>query len=234
MTSSAEYAQRTAPSGAAPQVPSPRAGEPATTAFAPTASGVPLALAGFGFSLTILSLANTGVVDQRTATLFVPVAMGTGALAMLVGGIWEFRGNNLFGATFCSAYACFLFTTALIVQFYAPMITETAGAANFARMFGAYLIVWALFTAMLAVGARVVNAPAFTAFVLLVVVYVLLGLANLIGSGATAIALTKAGGWVGLLDSLVAFYLCSAIVLNDVSGRGLLPIWPPRRTAHSA
>jgi succinate-acetate transporter protein len=135
-------------------------------------------LAGFGFSLTILSLANAGILDQRTAPMFVPVAMGTGALAMLVGAIWEFRRNNLFGATFCGAYACFLFTTALIVQFYGPMITDAAGAANFRHMFGAYLIVWALFTAMLSVGARYVNAPAFTAFVLLIVVYVLLGIGN--------------------------------------------------------
>src|SRR4030081_3080757 len=85
--------------------------------------------------------------------------MGTGALAMLLRGIWEFRGNNLFGATFRAVYACFLFTTALILQFYAPMITDAAGATNFGHMFGAYLIVWALFTAMLAPGARYVNAP---------------------------------------------------------------------------
>jgi len=76
--------------------------------------------------------------------------MGTGALAMLLRGIWEFRCNNLFGATFCAIYACFLFTTALILQFYAPIITDAAGATNFGHMFGAYLIVWALFTAMLA------------------------------------------------------------------------------------
>ncbi|HKS47520.1 MAG TPA: acetate uptake transporter [Amycolatopsis sp.] len=227
---SAEYA-RPAPPGAAPQGPPlPRVGEPAATGYAPTASGVPLALAGFGFSLTILSLANTGIVDMRTATMFVPVALGTGALAMLVGGLWEFRANNLFGATFCSAYACFLLTTALILQFYGPTISTTAGPANFSRMFGAYLIVWALFTAMLAVGARVINAPAFIAFVLLVAVYVLLGIANLL-SGPAAVALTKAGGWVGLADSLAAFYLCSALVLNDVSGRYLLPVWPSRRTA---
>jgi succinate-acetate transporter protein len=188
-------------------------------------------LAGFGFSLTILSLANAGILDQRTAPMFVPVAMGTGALAMLVGAIWEFRRNNLFGATFCGAYACFLFTTALIVQFYGPMITDAAGAANFRHMFGAYLIVWALFTAMLSVGARYVNAPAFTAFVLLIVVYVLLGIGNLVDSPGAANALTKAGGWVGLVDSLAAFYLCGAIVLNDVSGRALLPI-PTARAAH--
>jgi succinate-acetate transporter protein len=105
--------------------------------------------------------------------------MGTGALAMLLRGIWEFRGNNLFGATFRAVYACFLFTTALILQFYAPMITDAAGATNFGHMFDAYLIVWALFTAMLALGARYVTVPAFAAFVLPVVVYVLLGIGNL-------------------------------------------------------
>jgi succinate-acetate transporter protein len=137
----------------------------------------------------------------------------------------------LFGATFCGAYACFLFTTALIVQFYGPMIVAAAGAANFRHMFGAYLIVWALFTAMLSVGARYVNVPAFVAFVLLIVVYVLLGIGNLVDSAGAANALTKAGGWVGLIDSLAAFYLCGAIVLNDVSGRTLLAI-PTARAAH--
>jgi succinate-acetate transporter protein len=181
-------------------------------------------LAGLGFSLTILSLANAGIVDPRTAPMFVPVAMGTGALAMLLGGILEFRGNNLFGATFCAMYACFLFTTALVIQFYAAVIADAAGATNFRHMFGAYLIVWALFTGMLSVGARYVNVPAFAALVLLVVVFVLLGIGNLVESAAAADALTRAGGWAGLLDALTAFYLCAAIILNGVSGRVLLPI----------
>jgi succinate-acetate transporter protein len=230
----ADFTHRTAPPEVPPQQqpPVPSRGDAAGSAYAPTASGVPIALAGFGFSLTILSLANTGILDQRTALMFVPVALGTGALAMFVGGIWEFRGNNLFGATFCTAYACFLFTTALILQFYAPMITDAAGAANFGYMFGAYLIVWALFTAMLAVGARYVNAPAFTAFVLLVVVYLLLGIGNLVRSPDVANVLIKLGGWFGLADSLAAFYLCAAIVLNDVRGRALLPIWSLARLAH--
>jgi len=84
--------------------------------------------------------------------------MGTGALAMPLRGIWEFRGHNLFAATFRAVYACFLFTTALILQFYAPMITDAAGATNFGHMFDAYLIVWALFTAMLAL-ARSATSP---------------------------------------------------------------------------
>jgi succinate-acetate transporter protein len=199
---------------------------PVAPSYPPTASGVPLAVAGFGFSLTILSLANTGIIDQRAAGMFVPVALGTGAVAMLVGGLWEFRGNNLFGATFGVAYACFLFTTALILQFYQPRVTEAAGATNFRHMFAAYLIVWALFTAMLTVGARYINAPAVAAFSLLVVVYALLGVANLVSSTGAINFFTKAGGWVGLLDSLAAFYLCAGAVLNEVRGRTMLPLWP--------
>ena len=62
-----------------------------------------------------------------------------------------------------------------------------------------------------------------------VVVYVLLGIGNLVGSAGAANALMKAGGWFGLVDSLAALYLCAAIVLNDVSGRTLLPIWSASR-----
>ena len=69
----------------------------------------------------------------------------------------------------------------------------------------------------------------FAAFVLLVVVYVPLGIGNLVGSAGAANALMKAGGWFGLVDSLAALYLCAAIVLNDVSGRTLLPIWSASR-----
>jgi hypothetical protein len=47
------------------------------------------------------------------AGIFVPIAFGTGALGMPVGGLGEFRHGNLMGATFATANACFLFTTAL-------------------------------------------------------------------------------------------------------------------------
>jgi hypothetical protein len=44
------------------------------------ASGVPLFVFAFGFSVIALSLANAGLVDA-SAGLFVPVAFGTGAQA---------------------------------------------------------------------------------------------------------------------------------------------------------
>lgn len=185
------------------------------------ASGTPLAVFGFAFSVTMLSLANTEIVPP-TANLFVPVAMTTGALLMLVGGLWEFRNGNLFGATFAVSYAGFLLTTAVMLRWFAPEITKAAGAGGFGDGFGAYLIVWALFTAMLAIGAYYINVPAFLAFALLVVVYVLLGIVNI--AQPTSGFLTNMAGWFGLADGVAAFYLGMGIVLNPMGSREILPM----------
>jgi succinate-acetate transporter protein len=135
------------------------------------ASGVPLAVFGFGFLVIALSMANAEWFNP-SASLFVPVAFGVGALGMLVGGLMEFRNGNLFGATFGVAYACFLFTTPMILRWFGPEISlgRVAGVGGFGDSFGAYLLMWAVFTAFLTYGAYYVNLPAFLAFLLLVIV----------------------------------------------------------------
>lgn len=194
-----------------------------------SATGVPLAVACFGFSLAMLSLSNAHIVNARAIGIFVPVALITGGIGMLVGGLAEFRNGNVFGATFGVIYACFLITTAVILRFFSPTIILAAGVDGFGDAFGAYLILWAIFTAMLAVGARFINLPAFAAFGLLAVVYVLLGINNIVQPTSTTLA--KVGGWVGLVDSAAAWYLASALILNATIGRQVLPLFPyrPRR-----
>jgi succinate-acetate transporter protein len=68
--------------------------------------------------------------------------------------------------------------------------------------------------------------------VLLVAVCLLLGIGNLVGSPDVANVLINLGAWSGLADSIVVFYLCAALVLNDVRGRALLPIWPLAHPTH--
>ena len=93
----------------------------------------------------------------------------------------EFRNGNLFGATFGVIYACFLFTTPMILRWFAPEITlaRVAGAGGFGDSFGAYLLMWAVFTAFFTYGAYYVNLPAFLAFLLLTIVYLLAGIVNI-------------------------------------------------------
>ena len=193
--------------------------------FQEAASGVPIAVIAFGFSVIALSLANAEIITQGSG-LFVPVAFGTGALGMLVGGLWEFRNGNLMGATFAVAYACFLFTTAMILRWFAPEIAavETVGASGFGDAFGAWLIMWTVITALFAFGAYYINMPAFLAFVLLAIVYLLAAIVNIAEPGSNT--LLNIAGWIGIADGLCAWWVGMGLTLNTMGPRPRIPLIP--------
>ncbi len=199
--------------------------EPAAPAAPPlaVASGVPLAVFAFGFSVLMLGLANAELFNLN-AGLFVPVAFGTGALGMLVGGLMEYRNGNLFGATFGVAYACFLFTTPMILRWFGPEISlgRVAGVGGFGDSFGTYLLVWAVFTVFMTYGAYYVNLPAFLAFLLLVVVYALAGIVNITSPESNF--LLNLSGWVAIVDGICAWWVGFGLVLNDMGPRPIIPM----------
>jgi succinate-acetate transporter protein len=198
--------------------------EPAPPPLA-VASGVPLAVFGFGFSVLALSMGNAELFNI-SASLFVPVAFGIGALAMLIGGLMEFRNGNLYGATFGVIYACFLFTTPMILRWFAPEITlaRVAGVGGFGDSFGAYLLLWAVFTAFMTYGAYYVNLPAFLAFLLLTIVYLLAGIVNITAPASNT--LLNITGWIGIADGICAWWVGFGLVLNDMGARPIIPMPP--------
>lgn len=193
--------------------------------FPATASGQPLALAGFGLTLGLLSLANVGWINLSALGIIVPVAFSYGSLALILGGWWDFRANNLFGSMWAVSYGCFWLSVALLLGFFAPGVAKAAGANHFGDAFGAYLLLWAVFTAYMTVGSWFIAKPAFVAFALTAVVFVVLGLSDIV-SGGIADTLRKTGGYLGIVDALVAWYLSAALMLLQTTGRQLLPIWP--------
>jgi uncharacterized protein len=208
--------------GQAPAVPVSGPG----IAFPATATGVPLSVFAFGFSVGILGLVDTGILSGLAVGMFIAIAIGTGAIGLLIGGLWDFRGGNLFAGTFGVAYALFLLTTGLILRFFAPGIVTAAGANAFGDAFAAWLLMWAVFTAFMAIGAYQINMPAFLAFVLLAALYVILGIAGLGGTAGWASSLTKIGGWVALADAVAAWYVGFGIVLNATIGKDVVPMFP--------
>jgi len=192
--------------------------------FAPEAGiGVPLAVGTFGFSVLVLGIVNSGLVTADAGGIFIPVAIATGGLGLFVGGLWEYRANNIFGGTFALFYATFLLTTGIILRFFAGPISEAAGDGGFGDAFGMWLILWCIFTFMLAYGAWYINMPAFLAFILLAIAYGIFGIANF-HDGANE-GLTKLGGWVLIADGVSAWYLCWALAVNPLVG-DKLPLWP--------
>jgi succinate-acetate transporter protein len=187
--------------------------------------GTPLAVGTFGFSVLMLGIPNSGLITADAAAAFSAVAFGTGAFGLLIGGLMELRANNVFGGSFALFYSAFLLTTALMLRFLAVEM----GAA-FAAAFGTWLLLWCVFTFMLSWGAWYINLPAFLAFILLAVGYLFFGLSNFVNSPAAAKILSTAGGWVLIVDGLVAWYLAWALAVNPMVG-DKVRLWPhPYRT----
>ena len=197
-------------------------------AYPATAPGVPLAGFAFAFAVGFLGLVETGILSSAANGIFVATCFGIGAVGLLIGGLWEFRGGELFGGTFGVGYAGFLFSTALILKFFAPAIVATGGVLAFDHAFAAWLILWALFTLVFAIGARSISLAAFAPFSLAFIVLVLLAIANLGGAAGWTSTVSKIGGWVAILDGFAAGYLASAIVLNVTLAKEVLPLWPAK------
>ncbi|TMM02071.1 MAG: hypothetical protein E6G10_11025 [Actinobacteria bacterium] len=202
--------------------------------FAPEPGiGLPLAIGAFGFAVLMLGLADARVFSPAAGGIFVPVAFGTGAFGLGIGGLWEFRANNTFGGTFALFYSAFLLTTGLMLKVFQPGIVDASSQAAFNDAFGAWLILWCIFTFMLSVGAYHINMPAFVAFVLLAVPYGILGIASISAPGDLSDTLTKIGGWVLIVDGATAWYLAWALAVNSFIG-DRLPLWPYPYTRKAA
>lgn len=213
------------------------AAEPAAIVWAPgpghaypaTAGGVPLSAFAFAFAVGVLGLFETNIITVGAGSdLFIATCFGIGAIGLLVGGMWEFRGGELFGGTFGVGYAGFLFSTALIYKFFAAPMIAAAGVANFDHAFAAWLILWALFTGTFAIAATAISWTAVTPFTLAFIVLIVLAIANLGGTASWTTDVAKIGGWIALLDSLAAGYLGAALVLNVTLGKNLLPLFPTK------
>jgi uncharacterized protein len=195
-------------------------------AYPASATGVPLAAFAFAFAVGVLGLVDTGILPAAASDMFIATALGIGAGGLLVGGLWEFRNGELFGGTFGVGYAGFLLSTGLILKFFAGPIIAAAGPIGFDHTFAAWLILWAIFTIIFAIGAWHINVAAFMPFTLAAVVLVVEAIALLGGAAGWAGGLTKVGGWFAIADSLAAGYLAAAITLNTTIGKDLLPLWP--------
>jgi succinate-acetate transporter protein len=210
--------------------------EPPALAWAPgpghaypaTAGGVPLSAFAFAFAVGFLGLVETGILTSAANGIFLATCFGIGAFGLFIGGMWEFRGGELFGGTFGVGYAGFLFSTALILKFFAGSIIAAAGVANFDHAFAAWLILWALFTATFAIAATSISWTAVAPFTLAFIVLIVLAIANLGGTASWTTDVAKVGGWFALLDSFAAGYLGAAIVLNVSMGKEHLPLFPTK------
>jgi len=177
----------------------------------------PLGLAGFALTTFTLSVFNTGViVDPLLEGVVLPLALFYGGITQFIAGLFEYKIPNTFGATAFCSYGAFWMSFAGYVYFFVP----TLPAATVHEATGLFLFVWMIFTMYMTLAAYKVSVALFSLFVSLSITFLFLT----IGALAQVTACTHAGGWLGLLTALIAWYCSFAVVFNSTWGKDYIPI----------
>jgi len=201
----------------------------AQPAVQPAAAGsgiadpAPLGLAGFALTTFLLSAANAGWMTHATGDAWLGYALAYGGLAQLLAGMWEFRNRNVFGSTAFSTYGAFWIGLGLWVLLVAPHATSAA-AAN--KDLGWILLAFAIFNTYMMILSAQLNLAVFLVFLTLELTEVVLFAGFFSGSTGTV----KAGGYLGVLTALVAWYTSAAGVSNGLAGTIRLPVGKPPLT----
>lgn len=192
------------------------AGAGASTA-APMADPGPVALGTFGITLGLLSIVNAGLVGAVPPTAFIPLGFFAGGLVILLAGLIDFRRNQLFTATVFSGYGIFWISIAFFF-FFAEQLGITPEVQGPAV--GLTLLMWTIFTFFIWIASFKTNWTIFITFLVLVLVFAVLTIGFWTGSAG----LMQLGGYLGILDAALAFYLSAATLINPMFGRDVLPV----------
>jgi uncharacterized protein len=194
---------------------------PVATAPVVIADPGPLGLGAFALTTFVLSMFNSKLVGGGGEPVVFGLALAYGGLAQLLAGMWEFRTGNTFGAVAFSSYGAFWLSFWAYVQFFAKEVP----APDAGHAVGLFLIAWGIFTLYMTVAALRTTTAVLAVFVLLTIKFFLLG----IGNAGDHSSIIKAGGYVGLLTALAAWYASFAAVTNSTFGRTVVPVGPLAR-----
>ena len=189
----------------------PGSGQPAPVSIADPG---PLGLAGFAMTTFMLSLVNNGVIHGAGAADFVPLALAYGGGAQFLAGMWEFRKGNTFGATAFSSYGAFWIAVFIQVKFFPTGIAYNGWSY--------FLLAWTIFTFYMLIASMRTSGAVFMVFLALTITFAILCAGSFSGSTYT----TEAGGNIGIVTAILAWYASFAVVTNSTFKKTVLPVFP--------
>ncbi|MFB6290226.1 MAG: acetate uptake transporter [Candidatus Bipolaricaulia bacterium] len=178
------------------------------------ANPAPLGLGGFALSTFILNLVNSGLVAEGSLGIVMPMAIAYGGLAQLLAGMWEFRRNNIFGATAFSSFGAFWMGLASF------FFLSWAGVINTVPKEGLAiaLIAWGIFTFYMTIAALREPWAITWIFITLTILFFLLAW------GEFNPTIAKLAGYEGLLCAGIAWYSSAGVIINTMFGRKVVPL----------
>jgi len=170
-----------------------------------------LGLFSFASTTFILSLYNLQTRNIHTPNAVVGMAVFCGGLAQLLAGMWEFPKGNTFGATAFSSYGAFWMSYATILIPGSGILAAFKDANELDSALGIYLITWFMVTFLLFIASLKKHIAMATLFACLAITFVLLAANSFTGN----VGLAKAGGALGAITAMVAYYIGLCELLRD-------------------
>ncbi|MFA4884767.1 MAG: acetate uptake transporter [Desulfotomaculaceae bacterium] len=179
----------------------------------------PLGLACFALTTFCLSMVNAGLVVKESVAVVVALALVYGGFTQILAGMWEYKKNNVFGATAFASYGAFWVSFGVFEILAAQKIFTVPPQGVWL-----FLLAWTIFTFYMWIGSFGTNKALVVTFTLLLLAFILLT----IGAAGNHAAHTW-GGYVGIVTAIVAWYTSAAGIFNTVFGRVVLPVGPCKK-----
>jgi succinate-acetate transporter protein len=185
------------------------------------ADPAPLGLTGL--AMVTLVAASVKLGWTTGLSLVIPWAIFLGGIAQLIACVYDFKKNNLFGATAFGGYGLFWLSVASAWMIKMGVFGEALKSGVDARQLGVAFLGYLIFSLFLTVASFKTNKALIAILVLIDVLFIGLMMDSFqMGEIWHSIA-----AWSELAISLLGFYAAGANLLNKMYGRTLLPLGKP-------
>lgn len=180
-------------------------------------NAAPLALCGFALTTFALSMINAGLVNKGIEPIVFGLALTFGGLTQFIAGLIQLRTGNTFGGVLFAGFGSFWLSLWAVATFFLAEVPK----AQQGHALGLFLFAWGIFAVVMWLASFRTNLVVNVALLLLVVTVFALG----VGNYADNSAMTKTGGYLGLILAAMAFYVAVAELFESSYKREILPLW---------
>lgn len=178
------------------------------------ANPLPLGLMGFAMTTWLLSMVNVGWFDEKSMSLVLAMALVYGGVTQGLAGILAYLRGNTFATVAFLSYGAFWVS---LVAFF-----KVFGGAAPAPFLGWYLFVWGVFSFGMWIATFRHSMALQLVFLTLWMAFLLLA----VGAWFNLAPAHVLGGYMGMINALLAAYLAFAEMINGDYGRAALPTGP--------
>lgn len=183
----------------------------------------PTALGLFGLAIVTLVASSQKLGFTSGLSFVLPWAIFLGAGVQMVACIFDFKHDNMFGATAFGAYAFFWLGVAMSWMIKMGVFGPELASSVDVKQLGVAFIGYLIFTFYMTIGAVETNKVLF--FIFVCIDFLFIGLAGDIFSWFSFAHSLAA--WSELIISLLSFYGSAAVLLNHHFGKQFLPLGKP-------